>query len=1189
MQLIISITPGSKEVKMYKMGRVSNLLSWGLWASVIFILFCAFNSPMMGQNAQVNGSFHGTITDSSGAVVPGAKIVAKNLSNAQVREATTDSRGFYIIGQLPPGNYSVTVTKEGFSASVQPSVQLLVNQDLELDYALKLGTVTQQIEVTAAPTMLQTASATLAHVIQSQQVTALPLNGRQFTQLILLTPGAAPREGGQQASLYVIKMGAGGISPSTNGQQGTQNVFTVDGIFDNNAFSQQWMISPPPDAIEEFNVQSHITDARFAISSGANVNLVTKSGGPKLHGDLWEFLRNSALDAPNYIDNALGNSKPPYRQNQYGLTVGGPVVLPHFDGRKNHTYFFGYWEGFRSSKGFTVNGNFPTAPQLNGDFSSQLTNQPTGQVDNLGRPILAGQIYDPYSTRDVTAGQLDPTSGLVATGTGLVRDPFQGNIIPPSMLTPEALTYLNAFYPAPNLNSTTGVNYVASSSRVITSDQFSIGIDHTFGNNDTLSGKFFYTVPDDIEPNALKLGATTVGNHARLLSLAYTHLFNPTLLASVHYGYLWSDIYNINQPAGLDLLNATNMAGFLPVQNNIPQVPRISMQNYSGTSQFAIPLGPMLDHEITADLEKTHGSHSISTGLLLFHVHNFDNGYGGQINFDQFPTTGIYGNDNNDTGTGNGLASMLLNLPSGFTGFFGRTYADMKTNWIGYYLQDKWQASKKLTVQYGIRWDYQAPPHYKDNLFTMWNSNCPMGSFTTPEQIHDVQEGCLLMPIPYTPLPTATNPNPLSWPVPNTRQTIWDPRYNGWQPRFGFSYAAKPNTVIHGAFAVFDDHNQFDMEMQDPRGSWPFGGNTSPSGFNRGIPSLFFNNMPSAASFLASATTVVIGRAADPQLKIPYAMQWNLGFQQQLTSRMTLTVNYVGSGSRHLWGNTDYNQALLGNLGPNTFPNGLPFPFIGGTIQDNVNFFTSNYDSLQASLQRRVARNLSFLGSYTWSKCLDEFSGQYASHPQNTYDVAADYGPCDYNFPQIFSFSYIYQLPFGQGMQFAGNAGKVENALIGNWNFSGVISAHSGSPFNVLSGVNTANKGGTLRANVVPGCQLVPSGFQQNTSHWYNPACFTLPPAYTIGNLGRNTLRGPGYTDFDFSLFKDFSFTESKKLEFRTDAFNVFNHGNLYPPGASDSGALGGNVGTSVGTPTYMRILGAYDSREIQFALKLIF
>ena len=1159
----------------------------------------------------VNGAVHGTVTDATGGVIPDATVEVANLATGLTRKATANTTGFYTITQLPPGQYSVTVSKAGFATVVQGHLELLVNQDLEADYTLKVGEVTQHVEVTSAPPILDTANATLGQVIGSKQVVDLPLNGRQFTQLVLLTPGAAPKESGQQ-SAFVIPIGGGGISPSVHGQRGQQNNFTLDGILNNAIFDNTWAISPPPDAIQEFNVQSQMTDAQFSISSGANVNVVTKSGSNEIHGDIWEFLRNDKFDAANFFDNFASLKKPAFRQNQYGLAVGGAVILPTpwglYDGRNSKTYFFGYWEGFRSSKGFTLFNSVPTAAELGGDFSGLLTTQQAADlttkqpiVDPLGRPVFVGQIYNPYSTRTVTAGQLDSVTGLPVLSSGSVRDPFPGNMIPNGLLNAQALAYIKAFYPSPNFGPGGNKlpNLATSSAQVISSDQFGIRIDHTFSNNDALYGNFYYTQPNETFATSLLTGANTSKNHARVVAVGYTHLFTPTFLGSFHYSYNQTIFGTTNIPGGLGLLAATNTTAFEPVRDGIPIVPQISLDpRLGGTGQFAIPLGPIRSHEISADLQKIRGSHTFSAGFMFYHIHSFDDGWGASVGFDQFPSSATYGSNLNASETGDGLASMLLNTPSSLFGFVGNTAADDRTTWQGYYLQDKWQVSKKLNIQIGLRYDFVPPAHYKDDHVSGWDPECPIppdGSLQTQAAINQVIQSCFLIPVPFVQPPTAANPNPPSWPFPNVRKTYFDPKYSGWQPRFGFAYSVLPRTVLRGAFAMFTDHNNtLVQESQDPRIAWPFGAGISEGGLNRAVPSVFWNALPSANSFLPPVNpTPAIAFGADPRLKIPYAMEYNFGIQHAITSNLTATVNYVGSGSRHLFIQPMYNAPLPSKMGPGPVAPRTPFPFFGQFPAD-FNSGVGNYNALEAKVEKRLSYNLTLLGSYTWSRCLSIQDEGQSGSIQNPYDIRADYGPCDFNIPHILVVSYAYALPFGKGMTFLSNAGRAADLLVGSWQISGIATFESGLPFTVTVPFDNANinpSSETQRANPVPGVPLLPPGFKQGQAAWYNPAAFTLPPPYTFGTLGRNTLRGPKAENLDFALFKNFKFAESKSLQFRSEFFNFLNNVNFAPPGGGASGGfstLGGESRTGVGSPGFMQVFSAASAREIQFSLKLL-
>ena len=799
---------------------------------VVLSLLCG-----RGAAQTVNGSLHGTVTDPTGAVVANAHVEVKSLSHSEIRQATTDSRGFYTIVNLPPTHYSVSVSIAGFTTVTQADVELLVHQDLEANYTLKMGQVTQTVEVTGATTMIDTTGATLEQVIAAKAIVDLPLNGRQFTQLILLSPGAAPKETGQQTG-QIVSVGGGGISPSMNGQQGSQNNFFLDGIMNNAFFTQGWNISPPPDAIQEFSAENHTTDSRFGMSPGSNINLVTKSGTPQFHGNLWEFLRNDAADAANFFDNLTNSPKPPYRQNQFGGTFGGPVMLPWYDGRQRHTYFFGYYEGFRAAQSQTSFGNVPTPQEESGDFSDLLTTMPilgsNGQpeTDALGRPMLQGAIYNPYSTRQVTAGMVDPTTGIIAPNSGLVRDPFPGNKIPSSLITPDAALYLNTFYPAPNYGpgGNNFPNFVGPTPELTTANSFGVGLDHTFGNNDTLDGKFYYGQVFRLSPSILKVGKSRARNDGRTGAATYTHVFSPTFEMSAKYGYIWNWFGQPSDPAGATLLNAINAQDVLPIQDGLALVPQISLgSRLNGTSQAGNALGPNRTHQINVDLQKVKGAHTLSAGFLFTKTHSFDNGWDANYNFDQFPTSGIDGTGINQPLSGDGLASMLLDTPSELFLFYGNTAADIKSYVEGYYGQDKWQVSKKLSVTAGMRWDFQSPPHYLNNQFAMWDTNCPFPASNqnlTQDQINKIYETCNLIPIAHPVSPTPQFPDPPTWPTPNTRSTIWVPQYNGFQPRLGIAYALTPSTVIRTGFGIFDDHNDFQQISQDARGSWPFGGTT---------------------------------------------------------------------------------------------------------------------------------------------------------------------------------------------------------------------------------------------------------------------------------------------------------------------------------------------------------------------------
>jgi hypothetical protein len=1142
----------------------------------------------MAMAQTVNGAFHGTVTDPSGAVIPGAAVLIKNLATGATRQATTNSAGFYAITQIPPANYSITISKPSFETLVQPTVELLVAEDREANFTLRVGQTTQQVEVTAQAAALDTTNSTLGTVVGSTQVVDLPLNGRQFTQMILLSPGATPHEGGQQAA-FTVEEGGGGISPAVNGQGARFNNYTLDSGLNNEVFKQVWMVSPPPDAIQEFKIQNHSVDASVGMAPGANVNVATKTGSPKVHGDAWEFLRNDKLDAANFFDNFANSPKPAYRQNQFGGTIGGPVLLPHlYDGRDKKTYFFGYYEGFRSSQGFTEFANVPYASELGGNFGDLLTTTQattttgTPLVDALGRPIYAGQIYNPYSE--------GYTPGTTAMAT--VRDPFAGNVIPPTMINPTALLWIKSLWPTANYGpgGNSFPNYTSTSNDVVSGNQFGIRLDHNFGNNDTLYGAFYYVKATEDKPCNLPNSCNILDDFGRIVNINYTHIFGPTLVLTVHYMHMYDNTSFLEgTPLGVGLLTQLNQLNYEPVRSNYPYINYGSVSpRFTTPDQFAVPLGPFHTHAINADIQKIAGKHTIGAGYLAYHFHSFDDGWGEQQNFDQFPSSALIAGGGNASQTGDGLASLLLNVPSSLFGFEGRTYADTTDLWQGIYAQDKWQASKKLAVTIGLRYDYVPPMTFKNNQDSGWSNNC----------------GCLLITQAF---PTQGKLQGINnWAFPNVRKRYFDPQWRTFEPRFGFNYGVTQKLVVRGGFAVFTDHGgSLIQETQDDRIAWPWGVGINVNLLNRGYPGAggpvpnggtFFDSPPSAASFFPDPTSFAgipsIFGGANERNETPTSLQWNFGVEEQLSPTTTVEVDYVGSRDNHLVLNYTDNSPLPSQEGPGPVGPRSEFPYFPQEFAYDTNLGYSGYHALDVKIERRFSQGLTFLGAYTWSHCMDINSGLYDGDPiPNPYNLRSLWGRCDMDYPNILTFSSVYSLPFGRGKAFGGGWSGPANALLGNWQMGGILAANSGAPYSVELPFDNANTGiGGQFAQQVSA--PIPSGFTQTRAAWFDYNAFGACASYTFCNTGRNILRGPGRVNFDFSLSKDFRFTETKYLQFRAESFNIFNRVNFASPGGAAQGSFtnfGGAASVSEGTPNYNAIFAAGPAREIQFALKLFF
>ena len=1088
---------------------------------VVSIFFLAVLSPAQ----TTNGLMTGTITDAAGAVVAGAQVNVTNQGTSELRTTTTDSNGYYIVPQLPPGSYDISIKKQGFATVDRPNVQLQVNQSDTLDFKLTVSSTAQTVQVTGAPPVLDTTSATLGTVIGQSTTVDLPLNGREFTQLTLLTPGAAPMENGQQGA-FEVALGAGGISPSVNGQRGEQNNFTMDGTLNNSIFTNMWAIAPPPDAIQEFNVQSHITDAQFSISSGANINVVTRSGTNAFHGAAWEFARNAVLDAQQFPE----VQRTPYSQNQYGVYLGGPVI-------KNNTWFSAYWEGFRSAQTFSNFGSTLTTAMTKGDFSGLLG--PRVGTDCLGRPEYANEIYDPLTSRP------DPCHP-----GEFLRDPFPGNIIPPGRINPATQLILQKYFPAPNLNVAANVtpNIQFNAANATASDVTGIRIDHRFRNNDTLFGRYNRSNANVSRPEQLPSpGFTnTLRNYAQEYAVGYTHLFGTTTILNLHYGYTDTNDYYLDGPAGASFDNAINFSQAAPAHDGISLGPQVGLTNgYNGVSQFAIPLGPQENSDYHADLSKVVGNHTLGVGGMFYHIHSFDDGWGANIIFAQNATS----QDGTPGPTGFGPASFVLGIPDNYAPWLGDTAADQTIDWYGGYAQDQWQASKKLSITIGLRYDYVAPANYHKIISAL-----------------DVLTGKFIITGPMPPyFPKATGPS-----------GFFHRQFNGYEPRFGVAYQASSRTVLHGAFAMLDDHNNtLVQENQGMRLSWPTGIAANFTSLDLGLPKEYINSLPTAASILNNVKPYA-SYGADPNNKIPYAMEFNAGVQQQLSNTVSLKLDYVGSVSRHQYIVPEANTAVV--PGPGPISARQPYPQYGGPFSFEWNDGPGSYNALQAELQKSLSSGLFFLASYTWSKSLDWASDPYNNNFPNFYNLASNWGPSNYNRTNMFVLSGVYALPVGRGKRYLSSPSKFVQAIAGNWNIGSIISLNSGAPFDALAGADVANTGAPgQRAERTGADPYSAPGFHQTAHDWLNKAAFAVPTAYTFGNEGRNDLVGPAYKDVDFNAFKDFPLTTRATLQFRGEFFNLFNHTNY------------GNPDNNVQDPAFGEIFGANPAREIQFAVKVLF
>ncbi|HVR27574.1 MAG TPA: TonB-dependent receptor [Candidatus Polarisedimenticolia bacterium] len=1144
------------------------------------VIAALFPLPAWGQaTAAVNG----TVRDSAGAVVTGATVVLHNRDTNLDRTATTNSVGAYVMPDVQPGNYDLKVTESGFGPIIKSGIILVVNQTATYDFALKAGAVNAVIEVQANPVALETSTAELGVAVVKEQVNDLPLNGRNFTQLLNLTPGVSTVNVAQnsQASGGIWSNPVGTFSyPSVNGQSNRSNLFLLDGVNDQGSFGSTYAIPPIVDDIQEFKVQSHNDDASFGGVMGGVVNVVTKSGTSKFHGSGWEFVRNKAFDALNPL--IQPSLQPNFQQNQFGATFGGPLPIPGEHQKK--TFFFLSYEGFRNHSGGNNPYNTPTAAQLAGDLTG-----------------IGTQIYNPFNGGlafmcDATGNPLPAPGGIQASGTPCDK-------IPSSMIDANMVGYSQKLFPAPNATPTLSspFNGVDTTKAITRQDEGSGRLDHQFSEHDTVWARYSsFRQPVTGSGGFLGLLHDQVTDGYNL-AVDYTHLFSSSMLVEFHFGRTsvnidqGSQFANAGASFGTQLFNQNFAGGF---RGGVSMIPEVVIAGYIGNTNPSGHGAAQVDDthvsdiwEYGGDFTKTIGRHTFKAGA------NFASNNAGALYLNsnvQF-TAANTANPNpalNASPGGNALASFLLGDPNNAG---RRNVIETEHGGFvdGFYAMDQWKVTSKLNVNFGLRYDLTLMPTYGDNKNAnnfVGDMDFRNGTYILARNAPSCAQTNAAPCIPGGVLPAHVVVTPLSG------TALFHTDYNDIQPRVGIAYQLFPNTVLRGGYGrFFDNWAAITQTAQNYEGTWPSLDQLGASNLNpvtAGAPTVRAEdplNQGAGAPVTTGTPFTQSTWFADPYLKRPYADQWNFGVQQQVTSSAVLTANYVGSVGRRLDIGGAYNVAMAagGNANcPTSTPNcGAPFPYIGPTAYDRSQG-KSTYNALQVSLNGRQQHGLTYLISYTWSKSLDlgcsGFYGVEGCSIQNPYNLQADKGPSATDLPQIFSAAWVYALPFGKGGKFSSGS-PIVNALIGGWNLNGVLSFNSGTPFDVGTSQDIAHTGnynygngyGYERANLVGN----PYPGNKTPNEWINTAAFAYPAPNTFGDLGRDSLRSDWNKNLDLSIFRQFPITERFRIEFRFETFNLTNTPVWAIPVTNlDSTLLFGRVTHTANVP-----------RQLQFGLKLYF
>lgn len=1132
----------------------------GVFALVALLAFWAA-FPVTANAQRDYAAINGTIKDATGAVIPDATVVLEKTGTGVKRTVTTNAAGDYVLLDIPPGDYTLQVSKGGFATVMQSKFTLYVNQTATFDFTLAVGTTRQTVTVEATAAHIQASTSELGAVVTGRQVNELPLNGRNFTQLLSLTPGVTPVSIAQNNGGWFSSPIGSFTFPSVNGARNRSNLWLLDGINNQGAYISTYTVPPIVDSIQEFKVQSHNDEAQFGQALGGIVNVVTKSGTNSFHGSAWEFLRNDKLDARNLFISDVT----PLRWNQFGGSIGGPVILPHYNGR-NKTFFFASYEGFRQHQPAQNLGLVPTPLQLTGDLSD-----------------IPEQIYNPYSTRpdpsnpeqylrdpfmcDV-AGTPLPTNalGLQATGTPC-------NKLPSSLINAGDVLYATKLFPKPVDTGVPGTNMLDQTPSTTRQDEISVRIDQQIGDKNAAFFRFTGFWQPSIGSGGLTnttRGVNDTNSYQVVGSWIHTFSGNSVLQASfgrvnqVSNGrseFTSAVPKNLWQEAGISKDFACGFFG-----TDVCYNPSLTPDGYASAGEYISNNHPSSIYEGKADFSTVRGRHSFKMGADIAASGWDTTATGVAIVFTAFQTSDLA-----TSAGGSSLASFLLGIPDNANR--ANTTGSLHGGWVhGFYFADQWRATDKLTVNWGLRYDITVWPYYGTDKL---NDNIVGTMDFSGGGRYKLQK----MPPPCSAtqaapcLPGGTLPDGVY--ISPDGRLFHDP-YDNIGPRFGLAYRWSDKLALRASYGRFyDNWSGVNQISSNPRQTWPSGGSSYWLNLNQFLPTVFAQEPQAGGSITYPADTPwkTVRRYTAPEQMTPYADQWNLGFQRGMGSNTVLSANYVGSKSSRLDVGGMFNTATPG---PGDQALRRPFPKIASNFYDRP-IGRGTYHAFQFSLDRKSSHGLAYLLAYTWGKALDSACSGYFSEDcwvQDPNHIDNDKGPSGYDLTHTFSFSWVFASPFGKGQRWGGS--RAVNYVLGNWKVNGITSLHSGQPYFVMISGDRANTGGQnyLRLNVVGDPKLS----NPTPEQWFNRAAFEVPAPYTFGNEGRNSLRTDWARNLDVSLFRDFPITESKRFEFRAEAFNAFNTPQFGIPIKNYN------------DPSFAHVFNTVNvERQIQFALKFYF
>ncbi len=1123
------------------------------------IAVAAIACAAFGQSG-ATGTILGTVTDSSGAVVPNATVTITNTGTGVAHRATTSSSGDYSVPDLNPGPYSVSIESPGFSKETVGGVTLGVAQQARVNGNLKPGAEAETVQINASAVALDTDTAAVTQLVTQRQVNQLPLNGRNFLNLLFIGAGAVQTVGEQGQ----MRQGQGNAI-SINGARPESNNYTLDGMVNTDTALNTPAVILSQDAIQEFRVQSETYSAEYGFSAN-QINIVSKSGTNKLHGSVFEFARNDAFDASTHFQPV----KPELRQNQFGFVAGGPVIIPKlYDGR-DKTFWLANYEGWRIRNGTSSYYNIPSTAELGGDFSTS------------GLPAFGSAGCTSALAGSNPCMPIDPTTGA----------PFPGNVIPSTRFSRLANVTAKLF-PAQNCFGAGCLgNFHLSTTLPNNTDQQTYRLDQNIGKFGSIF--FRYTKADYLLDTAsttsVPSGLNIFTENSTSWEVSHTISLPHGFVNNFRFGHLGAKVIQGDSPA--DTTDVTNL-GLTGVFTGLPDYargyPNISFQNLSGAA------GSPGNNPTTSDIPMWEFADSLST---VKGKHTFSMGvdYRTWVQKRDLSTNflGSYGFNNTSIsnnspgcptpfcGSGNAVADYLLGYYSGASTFQPGPFSKQNTaapgnlnqfvfKYIGPYFQDDWKATPKLTLNLGIRWDFRTIPYEQSNNKMFW--------IDTANQLGGL---CFANP---TLLTDGIAPAGNGFYRYCGRNNPRDPSYLPFAPRFGLAYRLTDKTVVRGGYGLFFDSSET-REIDNSGDLYPFviRANLTPS-VDATLPKttdqLF---VPASAlqpvavgsnggtTFPAGGQFVAVIISEKPQN--PYVQQWSASVQRELARNTTLELNYVGNKGTHLLDRVNINQPFpvsdpaLCQLDPTAgdcpvnarkplpnFTNGT------GTLDSHWTGY-SNYNAANVRLERR-STDLALLAVYTWSKSMDDKSAAagigatngFAGH-MDDHNPNLDYARSDFDVGQRFVLSYVYELPVGRGKKFGSQMNRLADAAVGGWQWTGIATFQQGFPFTVVANDNLGLlEAYNQRANLVGNPH---ANFHKSINQWFNTAAFSQPLAGSFGNSGRNILREPGINNWDMGVGKSFALGDRASFQFRVEGFNVFNHTQWGVDPGSPSAAAGG-------------------------------